>query len=52
MHDQINCEAANSEWKEDGSDRESKIVFIGLQLDKDFITKGVKSCLVTPDAEE
>lgn len=47
VHEQINCEPSNSNWKEDGSDRESKIVFIGLKLDKDLITAGVKSCLAT-----
>lgn len=45
MHEQINCEPSATEWAKDGSDRESKIVFIGLGLDKDYITKNIKACL-------
>lgn len=45
VHEQINCEPSPTEWAKDGSDRESKIVFIGLGLDKDEITKKLKTCL-------
>eukprot|EP00904_Undaria_pinnatifida_P001632 jgi/Undpi1/1146/HiC_scaffold_10.g04608.m1 len=46
VHEQINCEPSINEWAKDGSDRESKIVFIGLGLDKDEISEGIKNCLV------
>lgn len=46
MHETVECEASPNEWAPDGSDRESKIVFIGLNLDKDYITKSLKECLV------
>lgn len=46
VHEQIRCEPSASEWSEDGSDRESKVVFIGLRLDKDGIAEGLKQCLV------
>lgn len=46
VHEQINCEPSNAEWDEDGGNRESKIVFIGLGLDKDNIAKKLKACLV------
>lgn len=45
VHEQINCEPSPTEWAKDGSDRESKIVFIGLGLDKDDITENLKTCL-------
>ncbi|CAM9185627.1 unnamed protein product [Ascophyllum nodosum] len=46
VHEQVNCEPSSTEWAADGSDRESKIVFIGLGLDKDYIAKNLKECLV------
>lgn len=46
VHEQINCEPSNAEWDKDGSNRESKIVFIGLELDKDDIAEKLKACLV------
>lgn len=46
VHEQIVCEPSPTEWAKDGSDRESKIVFIGLSLDKDEIAAGIKACLV------
>lgn len=45
VHEQINCEPSPTVWAKDGSDRESKIVFIGLNLDKDEITERLKNCL-------
>lgn len=51
VHETVDCEASPNEWAPDGSDRESKIVFIGLNLDKDYITKSLKECLV-PEEEK
>eukprot|EP00903_Cladosiphon_okamuranus_P008958 g8572.t1 len=51
VHEQIDCEASNVAWAEDGSDRESKIVFIGLDLDKDYITERLKECLIAGSTE-
>lgn len=47
VHEQINCEPSRTEWAEDGSDRESKLVFIGLELNKDDISAKLQKCLVS-----
>ncbi|CAM9479893.1 unnamed protein product [Choristocarpus tenellus] len=46
VHEQIKCEASPVEWPEDGTGRQSKIVFIGLSLDKDKIVDGINKCRV------
>ncbi|CAM9477880.1 unnamed protein product [Ectocarpus sp. 8 AP-2014] len=50
VHEQIDCESAMNGWAE-GEERVSKIVFIGLDLDKDYITENLKACIV-PEATE
>ncbi|CAB1103553.1 unnamed protein product [Ectocarpus sp. CCAP 1310/34] len=50
VHEQIDCEPAINGWAE-GEERESKIVFIGLDLDNDYITESLKACIV-PEATE
>merc|ERR1719379_2805322 len=38
-------------WEPD-EERDSKLVFIGKNLDEDLLRKGFKSCLMTPELEE
>ncbi|CAM9831427.1 unnamed protein product [Scytosiphon promiscuus] len=50
VHEQVICEPSKTHWAEDGSDRESKIVFIGLNLDKEYISEKLKECIVSTEA--
>jgi G3E family GTPase len=48
VHEQINFGPASKPWA-DNEPRKNRFVFIGVNLNKDELTKGLKECLVKPD---
>ncbi|CAM9338796.1 unnamed protein product [Discosporangium mesarthrocarpum] len=44
VHESIKCEPSAQEWQADGAGRQSKIVFIGMDLDSDYIVEGINKC--------
>jgi G3E family GTPase len=50
VHEQINFGPASSEW-EDGVERVNKFVFIGKNLNRDELTKGLTECLYQEEEE-
>jgi len=50
VHEQIDFGPAQTQWQQ-GERRVSKIVFIGRNLDRKFLTEKIESCLV-PGATE
>ena len=47
VHEQINFGPANNPWGE--QERTSKMVFIGKNLDYDFLKKNLEACMVDPE---
>jgi G3E family GTPase len=47
VHEQINFGPANKPWT-DGEDKISKMVFIGKNLDYDFLKENLQNCTVDP----
>jgi len=50
VHEQINFGPAQTKWEPD-EPRVSKIVFIGRNLDRNYIESSIKACLVNDDAQ-
>ena len=48
VHDQIQFGPSERDWQE-GEDRKSKLVFIGKNLDYEFLKRSVQSCCAEPE---